>query len=262
MTKKLVRILTGITCITLLSAPLTGCSKESTNTGANESSQNTESADSTDPASQITVTFMDGDNLLGTATAAKGELLSQDSYSAYEVKDGSEFLGWYEAPSFIEASKKDLTKDTFEEDTTLYASFSAGEVKEDTRKWYLAGTSKTGPLKDNSWAGDIDQDLKDSFELVPTGNAVNEFAITIDLYEGDEFQIIADWAWDEQKGFGLFTELDDTQFASGGSLGGSEQKANVDVLMDGNYTITLTTDPDNSSLDTIVIVRNGDVTHE
>ena len=65
-----------------------------------------------------------------------------------------------------------------------------------------------------------------------------------------------------QKGFGLFTDLDETQFASGGSLGGSEQKANVDVLMDGNYTITLTTNPDNSSLDTVVIVRNGDVTNE
>ena len=259
MNKNLIRFVTGISCITLICASLVGCSGSGTGSSADAASA---SQDATDNAQQITVTFMEGDALLGTATAKAGEVLSADSYSAYEAKDGSEFLGWYEAPSFIEASKKDLTKDTFEEDTTLYASFSAAEVTEDTRKWYLAGTSQTGPLKDNAWAGDIGQDLIDSFELVPTGEAVNEFAITIDLYEGDEFQIIADWSWNVQKGFGLFTDLDETQFASGGSLGGSEQKANVDVLMDGNYTITLTTNPDNSSLDTVVIVRNGDVTNE
>ena len=244
MNKNLVRFVTGISCITLLCASLVGCSGAGTGNaqGASGTSQ-----DATDNAQQITVTFMEGDAVLGSASANAGEVLSPDSYTSFENKDGSEFLGWYEAPSFIEASKKDLTTDTFEEDT---------------RKWYLAGTSQTGPLKDNNWAGDIGQDLIDSFELVPTGVAVNEFAITIDLYEGDQFQIIADWSWNEQKGFGLFTELDATQFESGGSLGGSEQKANVNVLMDGNYTITLTTDPDNSSLDTIVIVRNGDVTNE
>ncbi len=257
MNKNLVKIVTGIACMTLLSASLIGC------TGATETADTAASVEaSSEAATEITVTFMEGDTVLGTTTAQAGEVLSADSYSSYETKEGSEFLGWYEAPSFIEASKKDLTTDTFEEDTTLYASFSAAEVTEDTRKWYLAGTSQTGPLKDNNWAGDIGQELIDSFELVPTGNAVNEFAITIDLYEGDEFQIIADWSWDVQKGYGLFTELDDTQFASGGSLGGSEQKANVDVLQDGNYTITLTTNPDNSSLDTVVIVRNGDVTNE
>ena len=259
MNKKLVKIVTGITCMAMTFSLMVGCSGASTGNASDASSA---SGDTAATAEQITVTFMEGETELGSATANKGEVLSPDSYASFESKDGSEFLGWYETPSFIEASKKDLTKDTFEEDTTLYASFSAGEVTEDTRKWYLAGTSQTGPLKDNNWAGDIGQDLIDSFELVPTGVAVNEFAITIDLYEGDQFQIIADWSWDTQKGFGLFTELDETQFESGGSLGGSEQKANVNVLMDGNYTITLTTDPDNSSLDTVVIVRNGDVTNE
>lgn len=253
MNKNSVRIATLFSCLTVACASLTGCGN-----GSDTSS----SADSLSTTSEITVTFMEGETELGTASVQAGEVLSSDSYSDYENKEGSEFLGWYEAPSFIEASKKDLTTDTFEEDTTLYASFSAKELTEDLRKWYLAGTSQTGPLKDNAWAGDIGQDLIDSFELVPTGNAINEFAITIDLYEGDQFQIIADWSWDVQKGYGLFTDLDETMFASGGSLGGSEQKANVDVLMDGNYTITLTTDPDNSSLDTIVIVRNGDVTNE
>lgn len=253
MSKNLIKFSTFLSCMTLLGALLTGCGSSSAASTA---------ADSLSTTAQVTVTFMEGETELGTATANAGEVLDPNSYSAFETKEGSEFLGWYEAPSFIEASKKDLTTDTFEEDTTLYASFSAAEVKEDTRKWYLAGTSQTGPLKDNAWAGDIGQELIDSFELVPTGNAVNEFAITIDLYEGDEFQIIADWSWNVQKGYGLFTDLDETMFASGGSLGGSEQKANVDVLMDGNYTITLTTDPDNSSLDTIVIVRNGDVTNE
>mgnify|MGYP002682571117 FL=1 len=45
---------------------------------------------------------------------------------------------------------------------------------------------------------------------------------------------------------------------SGGSLGGSANTANVNVLVDGNYTITLTTNPDNPALDTVTVVRNSD----
>ena len=44
----------------------------------------------------------------------------------------------------------------------------------------------------------------------------------------------------------------------GGGLAGTSDKANVNVLVDGNYTITLTTNPDNQAQDTLSIVRNSD----
>ena len=43
-----------------------------------------------------------------------------------------------------------------------------------------------------------------------------------------------------------------------GGLAGTDDKANVKVLTDGNYTITLTTNPDNQAQDTLSIVRNSD----
>ena len=49
---------------------------------------------------------------------------------------------------------------------------------------------------------------------------------------------------------------------NGGGLSGSDSTSNVNVLMDGNYTITLTTNPDNMKQTTISVVRNGDVVGE
>ena len=43
-----------------------------------------------------------------------------------------------------------------------------------------------------------------------------------------------------------------------GGLADSVDKANVQVIEDGNYTITLTTNPDNQAQDTLTIVRNSD----
>ncbi len=210
-------------------------------------------------AAEYTVTFMNGETVLGTATAKEGEILAQDAYAAYEVQVDAEFLGWFETPTFLESSQKDLTTLAITEDMTLYGSFKSTNVAEDTRLWYLAGTSEGGPLKDNVWAGaDVAEDVKETFRLVATGNAVNEFAITIDLFAGDQFQIIPNWGWDGQKGFGCVTEVDSAHMESGGGLSGDASKSNINVLLDGNYTITLTTDPDNALQDTIVIVRNGD----
>ena len=45
---------------------------------------------------------------------------------------------------------------------------------------------------------------------------------------------------------------------NGGGLGDTSSTSNVNVIMDGNYTITLTTDPSNEAMDTLVVTRNGD----
>lgn len=213
---------------------------------------------STDDKEKITVTFMNGDEKLGEVTATAGEKLSD--YEKYEKVDGFEFLGWFETPTFLETSKKDLKTVTFEKDTTLYGSFKSTNVTEDTRLWYIVGTGGNPDLAASNWAADVDDSVKEACQLKATGKETNEFSITLNLYDGDQFQIIHDWAWDGQKGYGCFTSIDDSQMENGGGLGGTDDTSNINVIKDGNYTITLTTDPDNSLQDTLTIVRNGDAT--
>ena len=236
----------------LICLSLAGC--------GNSSASSASASDTETPAASktVTVTFMNQDNTLGTTQGAAGEVLDPSTYSSYETVDGFEFGGWYETPTLLAASKKDLSVDTFSEDTTLYGDFKNLNVTEDTRKWYIAGSSTKGPLKLNNWAAKLSDDEKASFELTKTGNKTNEFQLTIDLFTDDMFQIIHDWNWDGQKGFGKFTEIDESQMENAGGLGGTADKANVKVLQDGNYTITLTTDPDNAAQDTLTIVRNSD----
>lgn len=241
--KKAIAVLTGTM---LVCSSLTGCGSSA-------------SADAAVPEpSPVTVTFMNQDTTLGSVSANAGEVLDPASYSAFEAVEGMEFGGWYETPTLLAASLKDLTSATFDADTVLYGDFKNLNVTEDTRKWYIAGSSTKGTLALNNWASNLSDEEKASFELTKTGNATNEFQLTIDLFEGDMFQIIHDWSWDGQKGFGKFTEIDETQMENGGGLAGSADKANVNVLVDGNYTITLTTDPDNAAQDTLSIVRNSD----
>ncbi len=206
---------------------------------------------------EITVTFMNGEETLGTVTGVAGEVL--EGYEAYETVADAEFLGWFETPSFLESSKKDLATATFEADITLYGSFKSTNIAEDTRVWYVVGDGLSTVLANSAWAGaDADDAAKEACKLAPTGNVTNEFSLTLDLYAGDQFQVIHDWAWDGQRGFGYFTTIDTTQMENGGGLAGTSDKSNVNVLMDGNYTITMTTDPDNEAQDTLSIVRNGD----
>lgn len=194
---------------------------------------------------EISVTFMNGEETLGTVTGASGEVLT--GYESYESVANAEFLGWYETPTFLESSKKDLAIATFEADTTLYGSFKSTDVTEDTRAWYVVGDGTSEVIKNSAWAGAaVDDAAKAACQLMPTGNSVNEFEITVDLFAGDQFQVIHDWGWDGQKGYGCFTEIDASQMENGGGLGGSDTTSNVNVIMDGSYTITLTTDPDNS----------------
>lgn len=239
-------VLTGILTI----ATLCGCGSNKSGTGnvVKPSDENT-----------FKITFMKDESVLGTTEVKEGVILSKNDYEKYETGENTEFIGWYETPTFLDASKKDLTKDTFTKDTILYGNFKSDSASEDTRVWYIVGTSDKGNLKDSNWAGaNVEDSVKAEFELKATGNN-NEFAITIDLYAGDQFQIIHDWSWDGQKGYGCFSGLDSTMFENGGGLGGTDNTSNVNVIMDGSYTITLTTNPDDEVHDTLTVTRNGDI---
>ena len=202
---------------------------------------------------EITLTFMNGETTLGTVVTQAGS--APVGYEVYESVEGYEFLGWFETPTFLESSKVDLSTATYEESKTLYGSFKSTQVAEDNRAWTIVGTGKSPALALSNWNNNCGDAM---VTLTKTGNATNEFALTVDLFAGDQFQVIHDYSWTDQRGYGWFTEIDAAQFENGGGLGGSTTTSNVNVLMDGNYTITLTTDPDNSKQDTMTIERNGD----
>lgn len=239
MRKKVKSLLAAVLCLTMTAAMMTGC-------GASKE------------AEKVTVTFMNGEETLGSAETEAGKVLDSSAYASYESAEDADFLGWYETPTYLEASLMDLATATFTEDTTLYGCFQSNNMAEDTRAWYIVGTSAAGTLAQTNWAADVDDATKELFRLQPTGNAVNEFAITIDLYAGDQFQIIHDWNWDGQKGFGYVKEYDENQIANGGGLSGNDNTSNINVNEDGSYTITLTTNPDDEAQDGVTIVRNGD----
>ena len=215
----------------------------------------------TSSAEMVSVTFMNGEEELGSIETEVGKVIEADSYADYESMEGNEFAGWFETPTYLEASAVDMSTATFTEDTVLYGLFKSDSVTEDTRKWYIVGTSDTGYLSTSNWAADISDDEKAMFELKGTGNT-NEFSVTMDLYEGDQFQLIADWAWDTQYGFGYITDYDESQIENGGGLSGNDKTSNINVLQDGNYTVTLVTNPDDEAQTQLSIVRNGDASGE
>ena len=106
---------------TFFCVALTGCGNSSESAAASDTAPASE-------ASTITITFMNNDTLLGTATGNAGEVLDPSSYSSYESVDGYEFSGWYETPTLLAASQKDLSTATFAEDTTLYGDFLVSSV--------------------------------------------------------------------------------------------------------------------------------------
>ncbi len=238
------KILVLMTVVCLACAMFIGCSKEEEKNG-NDAQEK-----------KVKITFMDGETVLGSVEAVSGKVLDKASYENYEKKEDHDFLGWYETPSFLEVSKKDLSKDSFTEDRNLYGSFKNNKVVEDTRRWYVVGETKAeeGFLKDSKWANaSVEESVREKYELKKSDSAPNTFVLTAAFDEGDNFQIISDWQWEGQKGFGCVTEYDENCLVSGGGLNDDTKKTNIKVAAAGTYVITLTTDPENPALDTISI---------
>lgn len=216
-----------------------------------------------DDKEKYTLTFYNGETVLGTVDVEEGATLDKADYEAYENLDGYVLKGWYGSASFLDESALDLTTATFSKDTNVYGDYRSTNVTEDTKSYYIVGESKKkGALSDSSWAGStVEDSVKENYLLTRTTEGLNEFTITIDLYKEDMFQIVADWAWDTQLGYGYIASPDDSIVSTGeGGLNADTKKSNIQIGQDGNYTITLVTDPDNDAANEITIVRNGDAT--
>ena len=196
----------------------------------------------------FTVTYYDG------TTVLKTEEVEEGGYATYwepEAKEGMEFSDWY-----VDAGLNrvfDFEGEAITADKSLYAGYVAVGT-DDTRTWAIVGSGQGDILSSSAW-GTV---ITDVHALEKT-EGENEFTITLDLYEDDQFQFATDTSWMNQRGFGYIPLADRTMtvdgeevtpFSGGGGIGETADKqSNIIVEYPGNYTFTLTTYPDEDYYD-------------
>ena len=196
----------------------------------------------------FTVTYYDGTTVLKTEEVEKG---SHATYWEPEAKEGMEFSDWY-----VDAGLNrvfDFEGEAITADRNLYAGYVAVGT-DDTRTWAIVGSGQGDILSSSAW-GTV---ITDVHALEKT-EGENEFTITLDLYEDDQFQFATDTSWMNQRGFGYIPLADRTMtvdgqevtpFSGGGGIGETADKqSNIIVEYPGNYTFTLTTYPDEDYYD-------------
>lgn len=201
---------------------------------------------------KVTVTFYDGETVLTSVSVDKGGTVTAPTLTV----ENKEFKGWYSVPTF---QFKFSFDEKIEENTSVFGKFRPTNGAEDTRSWELVGESpKGGALKDSQWKADKNVE---ALQLVKKTGAKNEFAVTLDLYAGDLFQVVHSDKFDGQHGFGYVREVDRTVLEGIDNVYEPSQqfKANIKVIKDGNYEVLLYTNMENSdALDEITVTRKGD----
>lgn len=204
----------------------------------------------------FTVTYYDGTTVLKTEEVEKG---GHATYWEPEAKEGMEFSDWY-----VDAGLNrvfDFEGEAITADRSLYAGYVAVGT-DDTRTWAIVGSGQGDILSSSAW-GTVITDV----HMLEKTEGENEFTITLDLYEDDQFQFATDTSWMNQRGFGYIPLADRTMtvdgeevtpFSGGGGIGETADKqSNITVEYPGNYTFTLTTYPDEDYYDDNV--NNGQV---
>ena len=204
----------------------------------------------------FTVTYYDGTTVLKTEEVEEG---GHATYWEPEAKEGMEFSDWY-----VDAGLNrvfDFEGEAITADKSLYAGYVAVGT-DDTRTWAIVGSGQGDILSSSAW-GTVITDV----HMLEKTEGENEFTITLDLYEDDQFQFATDTSWMNQRGFGYIPLADRTMtvdgeevtpFSGGGGIGETADKqSNIIVDYPGNYTFTLTTYPDEDYYDDNV--NNGHV---
>lgn len=192
------------------------------------------------------------------------------------TKEGYNFDDWYATPDMLHEFDFDSA---INQNTTVYGYFTLDTFEEDTRDFYILGTSSD----ENSVLYGTNYKIGDESAQKLTKaekTGVNEYTITLDLYLGDTFQFAINDDFENQRGFGYFDESAAEGYFEGKAnfLDPNPRKADVVVEQAGNYTLTLTTHPwsdeyetthgsyteeekENYNFnveDTVTFVRNGD----
>lgn len=196
----------------------------------------------------FTVTYYDGTTVLKTEEVEEGGYATDWEP---EAKEGMEFSDWY-----VDAGLNrvfDFEGESITADRNLYAGYVAVGT-DDTRTWAIVGSGQGDILSSSAW-GTVITDV----HMLEKTEGENEFTITLDLYEDDQFQFATDTSWMNQRGFGYIPLADRTltvdgeevtPFSGGGGIGETADKqSNIIVEYPGNYTFTLTTYPDEDYYD-------------
>lgn len=232
MMKKVQKILTVALCVAIGGAALVACdpgTKGPTGGGGDKCTVTFYNATGTNTPSQMTV--------IRTVEVEKGSTVASFTPDGY---DGYEFVDWFGSPS--KTHKFDFAEE-ITSDTPIFGGFS--KYVEDTRDFYVIG----GGTFLGGW-----NKVFDDYKFTKAADK-NEYTITLDLTEGDEFVICADVSYHYKHGAGYMvtSKLPDgtTAFSGMGSVyDGSTRGANIKVEKDGNYVFTLTTHPNEDYNDT------------
>ncbi len=246
-------------------------------------------APSDDDGDKITVTYYDatGTNKPSEMTVLKTEKIERGGVAERYTPtkdDGYEFVNWFATPS---KSHKFNFEEEINEDISIYAGFS--KYVADTRDFYVIGAGKSSVLLDG-WEFVKDEAAwnakKDAHKFTKT-EGKNEYSFTLDLRENDQFVIAATAEYHYKHGAGYLSsfKLDNGTevFEGQGSVyDDSAWGRNILVKHSGNYTLTVTTHPNEdwfdengnnytedrkevyarNPYDTIEWVRNGDCLEE
>lgn len=245
--KKVQKLLISALCVAIGAGALVACGGEDNNDDG-----------------KVTVTFYDatGTNKPTEMTVVKtvkidknskitvGDDGKVDDYTPQ--KDGGyEFVDWFATPS--KTHKFDFSE-AITEDVSVYGGFS--KFVADTRDFYIIGAGTSNVLIDgwevvkNETAWNA---VKANHKLTKT-EGKNEYSITLDLREGDEFVVAAtaEYHYKHGAGYLVSTELADGTkvFEGKGSVfDDTYWGSNIQVKHTGNYTIKLYTHPDDDWFD-------------
>ena len=222
------------------------------------------------------VEFMDGTNVLETVEVKENEKVENKDIKV----EGKTFHGWYATPNFTFEFDFDnpITKDT-----KIFGNYTS--FKADTRSFSIMGSGTSPILKQSNWGATTG--IPGSEMVKQDKEGVNEYQITLDLVKGDKFQFgLTDKKFENARGLGYLKDKKDAQgvehFTGSIGMSGDARRSDIEVVISGNYTITLTTYPDQdvyltdapdyvadrheqfnvNNADTITWVRNGDLEQE
>ena len=196
------------------------------------------------------VTYMDSDGVtvLKETAVAEGKTIGDPALE----KDGYMIDGYYATPALIRPFDMDKA---ITEDTTVFVAWKSAVV--DERPWVLAGSFRAYP--ENAWGKIWPQD---DFLLEKVDGEFNTYTKELDLFKGDEFKIAVigeGYAWDsenELNASNLADHSEDSPLFSGENA--FDTGANIKVVKDGHYRLTVVTDAETISLCKISIERLGD----
>lgn len=271
--KKVQKVLISALCVALGAGALIACGGDNNdNKGDGKVTVTFYDATGTNkPAEMTVVKTIKIDKNSTITVGADGKV---DDYTPTK-EGGYEFVDWFATPS--KSHRFDFSE-AITENVSVYGGFS--KYVADTRDYYIIGAGKSAVLIDG-W-GVINDDHKFS-----KAEGKNEYTLTLDLVEGDEFTLNASDQYEGKRGAGYlvkYTLADGTEVfeGQGNVYDDSTKGANIKVKYSGNYTLTLTTHPNEdyyntagvgyteerkeiyniSPYDTIDWVRNGDVSQE